>query len=637
MGFKVKGGSALRTMAGIRKGAFCWLISSIVFAGSFTDPIQRLSLAINDGLAALQPVPLDKRLVLVSVDDRTVKELGRFPLDRKIYARLLDVAKNHKALAVVFDILFLDRTRSDEELAKAMRRFGKAIIGCTLAAKKDRSASVPGRFSLPARGQPFIEVRGFLLPPEPLLQSAFAIGVVNILPDRDGMRRHVPVLFREEGADWGLPSLALAAAMAVFCKPIVSPGTVQWGSQRLPFGANGQFALPARLASDGSADLPTVPLIRLLTDRHAQEKVRGKILIVGATATAITDLHPTFGGKIRYGVELHALGLNGLLTGRMRREVSPLIQSVVTGLAVLTMSVWTVKDSPVGLLGSWLLFILLDLLVPTRLIRLGILFPPVPAALVATAAFIAGLVGTLWDIQRKLTRLVQQRLAPDLARAILSGSSDTVGLGERRMITVLFSDIRDFTLATGTLSPYDVQTLLNSYFTAMTELIHLYGGYLDKFIGDGLMALFGAIRGEEDHTERAVVCACHMLEESKQLELEWQRITGMPLQIGIGIHRGPAVVGDLGARDLSQFTAVGRTVNLAYRLEQWTKELKAPIVVSSEVYERVSDLVIGEAAGQVVLRGIEEQVTVYAIRSLTPEAKRLRHQFWTQARVGREG
>jgi adenylate cyclase len=147
-----------------------------------------------------------------------------------------------------------------------------------------------------------------------------------------------------------------------------------------------------------------------------------------------------------------------------------------------------------------------------------------------------------------------------------------------------------------------------------------------------MMALFGLGENQFDHAERAVICACHMLEEVESLQNEWQRVTGEPLRIGIGVHSGIAVVGVIGSEQRKEFTALGATVNLAQRLEQLTKEVNANLVISEDTYERVADLVIAEPVSGVVIKGYEETpMTVYRVHGLTDEMRRLRSQFWVTA------
>jgi adenylate cyclase len=182
------------------------------------------------------------------------------------------------------------------------------------------------------------------------------------------------------------------------------------------------------------------------------------------------------------------------------------------------------------------------------------------------------------------------------------------------------------------LTPYEVVNLLDAYFNRMTEIVNLYGGMVDKFLGDGIMVLFGVRPDQFDHAERAVVCACHMLEELDSLQQEWQRVTGEPLRIGIGVHTGVAIVGVIGSTQRKEFTALGATVNLAQRLEQLTKDLKAALIVSADTYQRVADLVDAEPISGVTVRGFEDTpMIVYRVSGLKPEMRHLRAQFWVTA------
>jgi class 3 adenylate cyclase/nitrite reductase/ring-hydroxylating ferredoxin subunit len=184
---------------------------------------------------------------------------------------------------------------------------------------------------------------------------------------------------------------------------------------------------------------------------------------------------------------------------------------------------------------------------------------------------------------------------------------------------VLFSDIRDFTALAQTLSPYDVMFALNRHFYEMSEIIDSNGGYVDNFIGDAVMALFG-VDGDEHAPFRSVKAAVEMLEASDRLRPTMEAHYGQAFSIGIGLHYGEAVIGELGSSSNKRLTAIGDTVNVASRIESATKEAETRLLISSDLYERVKDDVVMEDFVRVKLPGTNERMTLYEIAGIQPQA-----------------
>jgi class 3 adenylate cyclase len=209
--------------------------------------------------------------------------------------------------------------------------------------------------------------------------------------------------------------------------------------------------------------------------------------------------------------------------------------------------------------------------------------------------------------RERLGRYFSPEVATLLAEAGAGASS-----GESREVTVLFCDLRDFTSLTEHLSGPATLALLNAYYERMVRTVFAFGGTLDKYLGDGMMVYFGAPVPQADHAERAVRCALAMTDELARWNAERARCREAGLAMGVGIHSGTVIVGDVGAPARREYTAIGHAVNVAARLQELTKTHGAPILVSSDVRHAVGERLGFEPAGTVTLRGHSEAIAVFA-------------------------
>jgi adenylate cyclase len=213
------------------------------------------------------------------------------------------------------------------------------------------------------------------------------------------------------------------------------------------------------------------------------------------------------------------------------------------------------------------------------------------------------------ELRRLFSRYVSEEVVADILR-----QSDAQALGGKRLeLTVLFSDIRGFTTLSQELSPERVVAILNQYLTAMTEVIFQNRGTVDKFLGDGVMVLFGAPLTCPDAPVRAVNTAIQMQERLEELGANWEREGVGPLRIGIGIHTGDAIVGNIGSPRRMSYTAIGDTVNIASRLQDLTKTFDSSIIFSEAVYRCIKEQAAVKPLGPVILKGRDEPINIYGI------------------------
>jgi adenylate cyclase len=212
-------------------------------------------------------------------------------------------------------------------------------------------------------------------------------------------------------------------------------------------------------------------------------------------------------------------------------------------------------------------------------------------------------------LKQGFTRYVSQQIL----EKILASDTPLKLEGERRKVTILFSDIRNFTHLAESLSPEKVVSLLNEYLSIMLDIIFKHQGTLDKFLGDGMMVEFGALLPDEKQELHAIEAAIEMQNELKNLRARWEKENKPPIQIGIGIHTGTVIVGNIGSEQRMEYTAIGDAVNVASHIQNSTKEFKVPILISETTYQSVKDKFACEDLGEIFLKGRVEAIRVYKI------------------------
>ncbi|MCS7265963.1 MAG: adenylate/guanylate cyclase domain-containing protein [Armatimonadetes bacterium] len=595
------------------------LVATLTFFCVNFTPFYWLSAKVTDGFLKGFQTKQSENLVLVLIDDQSLRRLGRFPFDRKVYALLLENLKEAGASVVVFDILFVEPTNSDEVLAKAMKNFGKVILGVNLS--REGETKIDKRLTLATKFSPPIKAQGVVLPPKPLLDACFGIGFVYPFPDKDGVCRTLPLAVELEPSKLIVPSISLAATMAFYGVPQLKPKSLSWGSRKLNLGED--WDIPILLPfSPNQVSFKSLSFIKILEGNFEPESVKGKIVLVGFAASGLADRFPTSSDPLALGIEIHAATINALLTGQsptyapiwVQLFASSFLCALVSAFAYL----WRFRLSLISFFLT--LFIVYGFVL--ILIRQGVIVLPMPVMLSMLLAFAVSL-GLKADLQEETIDRLRAYVAQPVAE-FLTSIPEWSRTGERREITVFFSDIRDFIPVAASLTPYEVVTLLESYFNRMTEIVNIFGGVIDKFLGDGMMVLFGVLPNQIDHAQRAVLCAWQMLEELSTVNWEWERVAGSPLKIGIGVNTGVAIVAVIGTEWRKEFTALGSTVNLAQRLEQLTKEVGASLIVGEETYKQVDDLVLAETIEVKTVKGFDQTIVAYKVLGLTEKGKQLR-------------
>jgi adenylate cyclase len=437
------------------------------------------------------------------------------------------------------------------------------------------------------------------------------VGLVNLFfQDGDGViRSFAPAYPLGKGAAWATFAELLAARASEGKKA----GQV---SPRFPIG----FAGPP-------GTIPRVSFQRLLNPGAAQDPriqaLKGKVVIIGYEPSGVQDLHQTPYARLMTGPEVHANIVETILTGGSPRPVATPLRlvylAVVLGLGVALFF----RLSPGRGLAALGLLALSATAFSYLLFRGGWLLP----AALPQAGLLLGYLGSLGlrltGEERERARLRQifgRYVSGEVVEKLLaSGKQPDLG-GEAFTVTVLFADIRNFTTMSESLSPQEVVEMLNTYFSRACEPILAQGGMVDKFIGDAVMAVFGAPAPQPDHARRAVQAALAMLEQAREFRAwmaeRFQDRGGNNFHIGIGLHTGEAVVGNIGSPARFEFTAIGDTVNTASRLEGLTKELGWSIIGSEATIKAAGPGVLLGSRREIQVKGRQEPVTVLEVKGL---------------------
>ncbi len=602
-----------------------------------SEPLRLLEARTFDVRArwAAEPARADTGIVFVDIDPASLQayreSLGRWPWPRDAHAAIVQYLSAAGARLIVFDVMFPEADVGDPEadtiFAEALSASGRVILPLLF-----------GRAQTAERGAGDTGVGAFqsMEAPHPLFRSeALDLGSVNLNADPDGVVRSDRLVYAYDGRLY--PSLALAAARQLAPErfggtPNVQSGEVRLAGERVPV-TEGRMVLRWRgpYLEGGTSTYPIYPAFRILNSA-AQVRVgappdvpmaalRGKVVFVGVTAagTEEFDARPNPMRAFDPGVLVHATALDDLLQGDWIERAPWWADGVTVAAAALGVGGLTALGTP--WLAAAASVVVLTLVAAGAFVAFaGGWWVGLAAPLVAGGLTLLAGLTVSWATEgrekRRVRDLFSRYVSPEYVRRLTDDVENLRLGGQRRELTLLFSDIRGFTSLSERLPAEEVIGVLNEYLDRMTAVVFEHGGTLDKFIGDAVMAFWGAPVPEPRQATRAVEAALHMLEETATLNRQW-RERGVPveLEIGIGVHTGEAVVGNVGslARKLD-YTAIGDAVNLASRLESLNKELGTHVIVSESTRIAVEGDYDFRALDEVRVRGKEKPVKIYELR-----------------------
>ena len=622
-------------------------------------------------------------VVIAAIDEKSLTALGRWPWPRSLMGELIRVLSAGGAKVIAVDILLSEpevsgelraatqlserfralgtagagtagpavqreledlirRADHDRQLADAIRESGRVVLPIVFEVGPDRSGPPPEPSGTPYKSalQSFRhhEERGLYPPPAAkeatpplpaLVEAAQALGHVTMLADQDGTTRWEAVVFEDRGRYY--PSLAVQAvrvASGVEPKGLTLDfgRALTIGSMSAPLDPRDRLLI--NYAGPGGT-FRYLSAVDLLSGKASPDAVRDRIVFIGATAAGTYDLRVTPTSPLMPGVEKHANVAANVLSGRFLRRPDWVELVEVAGILFFPLALaWLLpRLRPVVSLGAVLavwgvLFAAVHLA-----FRGGLWLPMVYPTLALGLTFVGITVYRLLTEERQrlwTKRAFQQFVSPEVVERLMDNPAALQFGGEVRNLTVLFSDIRDFTGYAERHPPQEVVRMLHEYLTRMVDRVLAEQGTLDKFIGDAVMAIFGAPVPLPDHAERACRAALGMIKELEMLQAKWMAEGREPFRIGIGINTGDMVVGNLGSEQLFDYTVVGDGVNLGARLESLNKEYKTtlPIIISESTYLAAKERLEVRRLGEVTVKGKSRPVVVYELLGIRETAER---------------
>jgi adenylate cyclase len=634
----------------------------------FTDstrltPLQTIELKAYDWRLArtARPAEARKDIVLVDIDEYSLRNLqpyvGRWPWPRHVHAAMVDYLAAAGARVVAYDVNFAgtdsNRTyttngetitgdESDHELVRAVGAAGNVILlaDATYDAGSGETPPIPGaEFALPAAG---VLERKVVFPPfEGLSAAAAGVGHNLFILDPDGPIRHT-VPFVRTGA-YTVPSLGVAVALRA---ANIAPPSVHIEQNRLLMGDRAMplaerklktedgvvahswalidFRGPALSADLKSATYQTYSFFDVLQSASAPAPAidpagfRDKLVFVGTSAAGLFDAFETpFAHGRMPGINVHAAVADDILSNRFMqtagtgvRLASVLGSALAVGIVATLMPAWWAT-------GVTTLLVVVLAWTGTAVFAAGYWLNLTQPVLASALALFGG-VGYQYFVEgrekRKMKRLFGQYVSRDVFAQLVANPELARLGGQRRDMTVLFSDIRGFTTLTEQGRPEEVVGMLNEYFSRMVEIVFRHHGTLDKFVGDMVMALFNAPLDDPDHADHAVRAALEMIEELQALNERWKaagKFTG--LDIGIGINTGSMIAGNIGSDAVMSYTVIGDAVNLGARLESLNKQFGTRIIISDATRERLNGRYTFRSLGDVVVKGKTQPVAIFEV------------------------
>jgi adenylate cyclase len=602
------------------------------------------------------PAKAGKDLVLVAIDEASLDTFGRWPWPRDRHGYMVHFLKAAGAKAIIFDVIFSEPDKESEEFdmvfAEELGAAGNVFLPFLM---QNEAAGVDGGIAPDIRAKATLRLTvdaagtedqiprhpGAKLPIPALARSARGLGYINLTPDADGTARRLPLLANVAGHTVPQISAAVAAYLLGIDGATLRPGAIQLGSALIPLTQEGDVLLNWH----GSLEDKTYPayssgaVLRSFTEIQEGKPpfldpalFKDKIVFVAATAAGTYDLRVTPLSPFTPGVLIHMTALDNILRHQSLRQAPDWATLALTMLLCLA-TAWlfmlvqhqTLKILLIVGLGA-LYYGLAAHAFAGHLVWLALVLPE--GALAFTFAVSATVEYLTEGKQRRQIRAVFDKyMAADVVEEIMRDPEAIKLGGEKKELSLFFSDVAGFTTISESLDPEALVVLLNKYLSAMTDIILAYRGNVNKYLGDGIMAIFGAPRGDPQHATQACYAALESQKKLAQLREQWKAEGLAEIHARIGINSGPVVVGNMGSQVRLEYTVMGDAVNLASRLEGANKFYETLILLGPRTCELAQADIEAREVDLMRVKGKKQPVAVYELLArkgeLSPEKRRV--------------
>ncbi|GAB5047347.1 CHASE2 domain-containing protein [Thermodesulfovibrio sp. TK110] len=569
----------------------------------------------------------DKRILIVAIDSKSIDRLGRWPWDRKIIAKLIENLKKAKVIAL--DIVFSETStpQSDRILSESINK--NAVVGYYF---RDEETYINFRSyenlrqsrikiikteedvkTIPVREFSYAELN------IPLIKAQ--AGFFNIFPDDDGVYRKINLLALYNGELY--PHLALKAVSQFKDTPVIVElaqygiKSIKVGDKTVPVDESGSLTLNYY---GKAGTFKTVSAVDVMDGKL--QIPENSIIFIGATEIGIADIRSTPVDPVMPGVEVSATAVSNILKKQylIYNAWVTLVDILFITMPAILMSFIFVRVSKsffslsIFVTFSFLIYSLNLFIFKKYFLNISLIYPFVALSLcyVLSEAY-RNLI--IEKKSRFLKKAFSSYVSPELVNIIMKNPDALKLGGEKRTITVLFSDIRGFTTLSEQIEPENLVMLLNSYLDPMTKIVLKHKGMLDKYIGDAIMAIYNAPVELSQHPEQALLSALEMIRQLKALNEKFKKIGFPEIDIGIGINTGEAVIGNMGTDMRFDYTAIGDTVNLASRLEGLNKFYGTRIIISESTFNSLKqkNKFITRELDLIRVKGKKEPVKIYEV------------------------
>ncbi len=644
--------------------------------------IDRLSENLYDySMRLTMPQTVDQRIVILDIDEKSLKEEGRWPWGRDRMAMLMDkLFDKHEVAVVGFDVVFAEKDdssglkvlqalaqhqlRDDPQYRAVLSQIQpqleydkmfadkiagrKVVLGYYFTDQKNTriSGELPepilraGSFKGHTKG--FASWNGYGANLAELQQAASGAGHFNPMIDFDGLVRRVPMLSEYNGAYY--EPLSLAVVRTLLGRTELQPGFVeakQGGYARLEWlelrTANGSLKIPVDddLATyipyrGRQGSFPYISIADVLHDRVATSQLKDKIVLVGTTAPGLMDMRATPVAEVYPGVEVHANMISGILDQNLKERPAYMLGAEVVWLLLIgiTMSILLPQLNPANAIIVSGFFFAGTAGMSLASWQYGDILMPMANSLVMIALIFALDMSYGYFVESRTKRLITglfgQYVPNELVEEMAQHPERVSLAGESREMTILFSDVRDFTSISEGLDPKELASMMHEFLTPLSRVIYKHRGTIDKYMGDCIMAFWGAPLPDKGHAHHALQASIEMQQEMARLRPHFKARGWPEIHVGIGINTGNVNVGNMGSELRVAYTVMGDEVNLASRLEGITKQYGVEIIIGENTRNAAKDFIYREL-DHVRVKGKDKPVAIYEPIGLAENVSSAKH------------